>query len=125
MDMDYVSEIIESKEVTNFGRYLALLIEEEYAYEIIDQIGKAKNVEEFIDGVWKALRLAKKLESKCAEYSKLVPSNENVKQVLALVEKDQKALKFLSRYLGSLAFTTWNEVERAKIDCEKRRGGEK
>ncbi|ADC66008.1 conserved hypothetical protein [Ferroglobus placidus DSM 10642] len=123
--MSYVSEILESRDVTAFGKYLALLIEEEYAYEIIDQIGKAKNVEEFIDGIWKAMRLAKKLESKCAEYSKIIPSNGNIKQVLAFVERDQKALKFLSRYLGSLAFTTWSEIERAKSECEKGSGGEK
>jgi len=122
--MGNVEKILESEDVAALGRYLAILIEEEYAYEIVDQIGKSKSPEEFIDGVWRAMRLSKKLESRCSKYSEIIPSSENVKRVLAFIEEDQRVLKFLSRYLGSLAFTTWNEIEKIKKECEKKSGGE-
>ena len=67
-----MKDIIESQDIIKLGKYLALLINEEYAYEIVDQIGKAKSIEEFADGIWRAMRLSKKLESKCEKYKSTI-----------------------------------------------------
>lgn len=111
-----MKDVLESEDVKKIGKYLALLINEEYAYDIVDQIGKAKNMEDFADGLWRAMRLAKKFES---EYKNLIPTNENIKNVLNLIGEDNRNLKFLSRYLGSLAFSRWFEIEKLKQEEEE------
>ncbi|MEM4616255.1 MAG: hypothetical protein QXY19_04540 [Archaeoglobaceae archaeon] len=53
--------------VREFGRYLSYLVDdkfEEYAYDVVDSIAKARTAEEILEGVYRALRLSPKLEKK-------------------------------------------------------------
>lgn len=111
-----VQEIIKSQDVNIVARYLAAILKEETAYDIIDEIGRAKSRDDFIEGLRKAMRLSKKIESK---YTGVVPSSSNIKGVVALIGEKEKNLKFLTRYLASLAFAGWG-LEKMK----KREEGE-
>jgi len=121
--------ILESKDVKKVGKYLALLIDRENAYDIIDQIGNAKNIEDFIDGLWKAMRLAKKIESELEDMKHksisedFIPTYDDINNVISLAEKDNKNLRFLSRYLGSLAFCKWFEIKKLERKEKNESGG--
>ena len=101
-----VHEIIKSQDVNIIARYLAAILEEETAYDIIDEIGRAKSRDDFIEGLRKAMRLSKKIEDK------FVPSSGNIERVVALIGEEEKNLKFLTRYLASLAFARWRELDK-------------
>jgi len=111
-----VQEIVESPHVNTVAKYLAAILEEETAYDIIDEIGRAKSRDDFIEGLRKAMRLSKKIENK---YMGVVPSSSNIKGVVALIGEKDENLKFLTRYLASLAFASWG-LEKMK----KRKEGE-
>jgi len=103
-----LQEIIKSQDVKVVAKYLAAILEEETAYDIIDEIGRAKSEDEFIEGLRKAMRLSKKIEDK------FVPSSSNIERVVALIGEGEKNLKFLTRYLASLAFARWGELDEMK-----------
>lgn len=105
-----VQKIIESQDVSIVARYLAAILEEETAYDIIDEIGRAKSKDDLVEGLRKAMRLSKKIESK---YTGVVPSSSNIKGVVALIGEKDENLKFLTRYLASLAFAGWG-LEKMK-----------
>lgn len=107
-----VQEIIRSQDVNIVARYLAAVLENETAYDIIDEIGRAKSRDEFIEGLRKAMRLSKKIESK---YEGVVPISDSIRNVTALIGDKEENLKFLTRYLASLAFADWKkELEQRK-----------
>ncbi len=106
-----MKEIIESKHVENLGKYLSILIRKEYAYDIVDQIGKAKDKNEFLDAIYKAMRLSMKSD---ISKRKVTPSNEDIKEVIKLIGEKEENLRFLSRYLASLAFSFWLSKEPDK-----------
>jgi len=103
-----VQEIIKSQDVNTVAKYLAAILEEETAYDIVDEIGRAKSRDDFIEGLRKAMRLSKKIEDK------FVPSSSNIKGVVALIGEKEENLKFLTRYLASLAFARWKELDEMK-----------
>ena len=105
-----VQEIVESSDVNTVAKYLAAILEEETAYDIIDEIGRAKSKDDFVEGLRKAMRLSKKIENK---YKGVVPSSGNIKGVVALIGEKEENLKFLTRYLASLAFAGWG-LEKMK-----------
>lgn len=106
-----VQEIIESQDVNVVARYLAAILEEETAYDIIDEIGRAKTRDDFIEGLRKAMRLSKKIENK---YVGIVPNSDNIKGVVTLIGEKEGNLKFLTRYLASLAFAGWGREKMKK-----------
>ena len=103
-----MQEIIKSQDVNTVAKYLAAILEEETAYDIVDEIGRAKSRDDFIEGLRKAMRLSKKIEDK------FVPSSSNIKGVVALIGEKEENLKFLTRYLASLAFARWKELDEMK-----------
>ncbi len=106
----HVEEIIRSQDVNIVARYLAAILEEETAYDIIDEIGRAKSMDDFMEGLRKAMRLSKKIQN---EYIGVIPNSDNIKGVVALIGENEENLKFLTRYLASLAFAGWG-IERMK-----------
>ncbi|WP_209476785.1 hypothetical protein [Thermococcus stetteri] len=102
--------------VRNIGEYLSYLVDEnfgEYAYDIVDGIAKARTGEELLENVYKALRLAPKLEKKargkeCPHIRK--PSPEDIEALENEVEKlsdKPKELRALALKLALWAFAYW------------------
>ena len=106
--------IVKSKDVNIVARYLAAVLEKETAYDIIDEIGRSKSKDDFMEGLRKAMRLSKKIDDR------FVPSSDNIERVVALIGEKEMNLKFLTRYLASLAFAKWKELDETK----KRKEGE-
>jgi len=115
--------------IKNIGKYLSYLVDEnfeEYAYDIVDGIAKARTGEELLENVYKALRLAPKLEKKASEkgcaFWKPSPGDiealEN--EVERLVDKP-KELRALALKLALWAFAYWNHCPKKG---QEKAGGE-
>jgi len=110
--LSIMQEIITSRDVTIVARYLAATLREETAYDILDEIGRAKSKDEFIEGLRKAMRMSNKIITKIGK--EFVPGSDNIRNVVALIGDRDENLKFLTRYLASLAFARWKELETEK-----------
>lgn len=104
-----MEEILKSQNVNTVARYLAALLEVETAYDIIDEIGRAKSKNEFLEGLRKAMRLSKKVEN---EYEDVVPTSNNIEGVILLIGEKEENLKFLTRYIASMAFSKWRLTKK-------------
>ncbi len=115
--------------IRNIGRYLSYLVDdnfEEYAYDIVDGIAKARTKEELLENVYKALRLAPKLEKKAREkrcnFRK--PSPMDIEALENEVEKlsdKPKELRALALKLALWAFAYWNHCPK---EGQEKEGGE-
>lgn len=102
--------------VRDFGRYLSYLVDdkfEEYAYDIIDSIAKARTTEEILEGIYRALRLSPKLEKKAKEnncrFEKPSPNQvESLEKYLQSIAEDPKKLRNFALSLSIWAFANWN-----------------
>lgn len=102
--------------VREVGRYLSYLVDdkfEEYAYDIIDSIAKARTAEEILEGIYRALRLSPKLEKKAEEnkchFEKLSPNHvESLENYLQSIAEDPKKLRNFALSLSIWAFANWN-----------------
>ena len=114
--------------VMNLGKYLSYLVDEtfeEYAYDIVDGIAKARTQEELLEGVYKALRLAPKLKKKADEKGCTFwkPSPEDVEALEDAIDKlsNPKDIRKLTISLALWAFAYWNHC---KNSGNKTGGGE-
>jgi len=102
--------------IQNIGKYLSYLVDEnfeEYAYDIVDGIAKARTGEELLENVYKALRLAPKLEKKAKEkgcnFWKPSPTDiEALEREVESVSNDPRKLRRLALKLALWAFAYWN-----------------
>nr|7R21_A Chain A, Cas11a [Pyrococcus furiosus DSM 3638]7R21_C Chain C, Cas11a [Pyrococcus furiosus DSM 3638]7R21_D Chain D, Cas11a [Pyrococcus furiosus DSM 3638]7R21_E Chain E, Cas11a [Pyrococcus furiosus DSM 3638]7R21_F Chain F, Cas11a [Pyrococcus furiosus DSM 3638]7R21_G Chain G, Cas11a [Pyrococcus furiosus DSM 3638]7R21_H Chain H, Cas11a [Pyrococcus furiosus DSM 3638]7R2K_C Chain C, Cas11a [Pyrococcus furiosus DSM 3638]7R2K_E Chain E, Cas11a [Pyrococcus furiosus DSM 3638]7R2K_F Chain F, Cas11 len=102
--------------IRNIGRYLSYLVDdtfEEYAYDVVDGIAKARTQEELLEGVYKALRLAPKLKKKAESKGcppPRIPSPEDIEALEEKVEQlsNPKDLRKLAVSLALWAFASWN-----------------
>ncbi|MDW7989958.1 MAG: hypothetical protein RMH75_04765 [Archaeoglobaceae archaeon] len=108
--------------VRDLGRYLSYLVDdnfEEYAYDIVDSIAKARTSEEILEGIYRALRLSPKLEKKVEEiekktgkkcyFKKPTPRQiEFLESYLQSVVNDPKKLRNFALSLSIWAFANWN-----------------
>ncbi len=108
--------------VRDLGRYLSYLVDdkfEEYAYDIIDSIAKARTAEEILEGIYRALRLSPKLEKKAEEieketgnrcyFRKPSPNHiESLENYLQSIAEDPKKLRSFALSLSIWAFANWN-----------------
>ncbi|ASJ12051.1 hypothetical protein [Thermococcus thioreducens] len=102
--------------VKNIGRYLSYLVDEnfeEYAYDIVDGIAKARTGEELLENVYKALRLAPKLERKAREkgcnFWKPSPADiEALEDEVKELSDKPRELRALALKLALWAFAYWN-----------------
>ena len=117
--------------IRNIGRYLSYLVDEnfgEYAYDIVDGIAKARTGEELLENVYKALRLAPKLEKKalkekCPNIWKPSPSDiEALEREIESVSNDTRKLRRLALKLALWAFAYWNHCPKTGQDNSN--GGE-
>ncbi|WP_285519652.1 hypothetical protein [Thermococcus nautili] len=115
--------------IRNVGKYLSYLVDEnfgEYAYDIVDGIAKARTGEELLESVYKALRLAPKLEKKAREKGCTFwkPSPEDIGYLESEVERlsdDPKGLRALALKLALWAFAYWDHCPKKGQENE---GGE-
>ncbi|NJE01777.1 hypothetical protein [Thermococcus sp. JdF3] len=106
--------------IKNIGRYLSYLVDDafgEYAYDIVDGIAKARTGEELLEGVYKALRLAPKLEKKAHENGCTFwkPSEKDIEALEDRVESlanSPKELRRLALKLALWAFAYWNHCPK-------------
>ena len=113
--------------IKNIGEYLSYLVDDkfkEYAYDIVDGIAKARTPEELLEGVYKALRLAPKLQKKaesegCPPIWK--PSPEDIEALENKIENlsNPRDLRRLAVSLALWAFAYWNHCPKE----EKGEGG--
>ncbi|WP_297499592.1 hypothetical protein [Thermococcus sp.] len=106
--------------VRNMGKYLSYLVDErfeEYAYDVVDSIAKARTPEELLEGVYKALRLAPKLQKKaeakgCSPIWK--PSPDDIEALEKEVENisNPRDLRKLAVSLALWAFAYWNHCPK-------------
>ena len=106
--------------VRNIGKYLSYLVDErfeEYAYDVVDSIAKARTPEELLEGVYKALRLAPKLQKKaeakgCSPIWK--PSPDDIEALEKEVENisNPRDLRKLAVSLALWAFAYWNHCPK-------------
>lgn len=106
----------------DIGKYLSYLVDdkfEEYAYDIIDSIAKARTSEEILEGIYRALRLSPKLERKAEEieketgkrchFKKPSPSQiESLENYLQSIMDDPKKIRNFALSLSIWAFADWN-----------------
>ncbi|WP_238516189.1 hypothetical protein [Thermococcus gammatolerans] len=114
--------------IRNIGRYLSYLVDEnfgEYAYDIVDGIAKARTGEELLENVYKALRLAPKLEKKAEKkcnFRKPSPADiEALEREVESVSNDPHKLRRLALKLALWAFAYWNHCPKKE---QKNEGGE-
>ncbi|WP_297068806.1 hypothetical protein [Thermococcus sp.] len=108
--------------IKNIGQYLSYLVDdtfEEYAYDVVDSIAKARTPEELLEGVYKALRLAPKLQKKaeakdCPPVRK--PSPEDIEALEREIENisNPRDLRRLAVSLALWAFADWNHCPKEK-----------
>lgn len=116
--------------IRNIGRYLSYLVDEnfgEYAYDIVDGIAKARTGEELLENVYKALRLAPKLEKKAREkgctFQKPSPKDiQTLEDGIEAISSDPKKLRRLALKLALWAFAYWNHCPKTGQDNSN--GGE-
>ena len=116
--------------IQNIGKYLSYLVDEnfqEYAYDIVDGIAKARTGEELLENVYKALRLAPKLEKKAKEngcnFWKPSPADiEALEREVEFVSNDSRKLRRLALKLALWAFAYWNHCPKERQ--EDSTGGE-
>ncbi|AMM53712.1 hypothetical protein [Pyrococcus kukulkanii] len=115
--------------IRRIGEYLSYLIDEdleEYAYDIIDSIAKARTPEEVLEGVYKALRLAPKLERKakekgCTFWKPLPRDIQALEGKIETISNDPKELRRLALKLALWAFADWKHCPAKGQDLEKKR----
>ncbi|AEC52736.1 hypothetical protein PNA2_1821 [Pyrococcus sp. NA2] len=114
--------------IRNIGEYLSYLVDEtfeEYAYDIVDSIAKARTPEELLEGVYKALRLAPKLQKKAEEKGCIFvkPSPRDLEAFENAVNglSNPKDLRKLAVSLALWAFAYWNHCPKKEKEIE---GGE-
>lgn len=102
--------------VREIGRYLSYLVDDnfqEYAYDILDGIAKARTVEEILDGIYKALRLSPKLEKKALEnrcrFKNLTHKDiENLERYLESIAGDSTKIRNFALKISIWALASWN-----------------
>ena len=105
------------KHVENIGKYLSYLISdrfEEYAFDIIDSIAKARSKNELLDALYKGLRLSPKLKKKAKEnnWSIYLPTPDDIRKLEEELRNanDEKKIRQIGLSLALWAFADW-EVE--------------
>ncbi|NJE30785.1 hypothetical protein E3E38_06985 [Thermococcus sp. 18S1] len=105
--------------IRNIGKYLSYLVDEnfgEYAYDIVDGIAKARTGEELLENVYKALRLAPKLEKKARErciFWKPSPADiEALENEVERLSDKPKELRALALKLALWAFAYWDHCPK-------------
>ncbi|WP_054839617.1 hypothetical protein [Thermococcus sp. JCM 11816] len=111
--------------VKNIGRYLSYLVDdefEEYAYDIVDSIAKARTQEELLESVYKALRLAPKLKKKADSEGCFFqkPSPTDIEALEDRVEElsNPKDLRKVAVSLALWAFAYWNHCPNKENKIE-------
>ncbi len=111
-----------TKYVENVGRYLSYLISdkfEEYAYDIIDGIAKARSKNELLEALYKGLRLLPKLKKKAKEknWSIYLPTPNDIKKLEEELKStnDEKKIRQIGLSLALWAFADW-EVECKEVE---------
>ena len=99
------SDLLERESIRTLGNYLKKLRSHLLAYDVLDEIGKARELDEFVEALGMALRLSDNLRARAEKGDVFIPSDEHVKEVIQLASKGPKALKIVSRYLYTLAYT--------------------
>ena len=103
--------------VESIGRYLSYLVDdkiEEYAYDIVDSIAKARNANELLEGIYRAERLKIKLKRK-AETENMYfweISDRDTRELIRKLEEigdDQKNVRKLALTLGVWAFAWYGD----------------
>jgi len=115
--------------IRNVGKYLSYLVDEnfeEYAYDIVDGIAKARTGEELLENVYKALRLAPKLEKKarekgCAFWKPSPVDIEALENEVERLSDKPKELRALALKLALWAFAYWDHCPKKGREKE---GGE-
>lgn len=101
-------ELLANEGIRRFGRYLRNLRSYLLAYDVIDRIGKVREIDEFVEALSAAMRLSDNVKAR-AEREKeafvFIPSEDDVKNVIELASRGPKALRLVSRYLYALAYT--------------------
>jgi|GEM_PF-1933450 len=114
--------------IKNIGKYLSYLVDEtfqEYAYDIVDGIAKARTGEELLENVYKALRLAPKLEKKalkekCPNIWKPSPSDiEALEKEIESISDDPRKLRRLALKLALWAFAYWDHCPSKRQEKER------
>ncbi len=101
----------------NIGRYLSYLINdkfEEYAYDIVDGVAKARNTKELLEAIYKGLRLSPKLKKKG---NIKVPSPEDIKmleETLRELRDNEKEVRKIGLSIALWAFADWEKEERGE-----------
>jgi len=107
--------------IENIGRYLSYLISdefEEYAYDVVDGIAKARASNELLEAFYKGLRLRSKIEKKAREKNCFIriPSPADIREFESAVEeaekKGEKEIRKLGLKLALWAFAYWGECKK-------------
>lgn len=111
-----------TKHVENIGKYLSYLISdkfEEYAYDIIDSIAKARSKNELLEALYKGLRLSPKLKKKAEEknWSIYIPTPDDIRKLEEELRNanDEKKIRLIGLSLALWAFADW-EVECKEVE---------
>ena len=104
----------------SLARYLSYLVDdrfEEYAYDVIDGIAKARTTNELRESLVRGLRMRKKLERKAEELKLeiLSPSAEDLKRFeeeLERAEGDGRRIRALGLRLALLSLGRWVDVSQ-------------
>ncbi|MEM2637619.1 MAG: hypothetical protein QXL15_04665 [Candidatus Korarchaeota archaeon] len=114
--------------IKNIGRYLSYLVDdtiEEYAYDIVDGIAKARSEEELLEGLYKALRLSSKIEKRCDEenYYFWKPSEKDVHELENALKNvsNQKEIRVIALRIATWAFAYWSHK---KSEVKQSKGGD-
>jgi len=106
--------------IGNVGKYLSYLVSdkfEEYAYDIVDGIAKARNANELMESLYKGLRLVPKLRKKAEEkgYQIYIPSAQDIKALEEELESaDEKKVRKIGLKLALLSLAYWDVPKRER-----------
>jgi len=101
----------------NIGKYLSYLVSdrfEEYAYDIVDGVAKARNANELLEALYKGLRLSPKLKKK-GDID--VPSPEDIKKLeetLKDIGDNEKEVRKIGLSIALWAFADWEKDHRKR-----------
>jgi len=111
-----------SEYIENIGKYLSYLISdklEEYAYDIIDSIAKARSKNELLEALYRGLRLSSKLKKKAKEntWSIYIPTPDDIRKLEEELRNanDEKKIRQIGLSLALWAFADW-EVECKEVE---------
>jgi len=109
----------DARHVENIGRYLSYLISdkfEEYAYDIIDSIAKARSKNELLEALYKGLRLSSKLKRKAKEPI-YIPTPDDIRKLEEELRNanDEKKIRQIGLSLALWAFADW-EIECKEVE---------